>query len=124
MFDVGAGWQAFLWLPCTPEKLVTIPMAMWFNFKLFKDAKTEAHLKTMLEQARYDWDKVRWRRHMREMEIIGLVELWYSSKVRSPLTQHAWSYLERRKFIKDGKPTYKLYALLSRHNIHIKGVNV
>lgn len=59
MWEVGAGWQAFLWMPFTPEKLVTIPMSIWFNFKLFKDEKTTTLLNNMLEQARYDWNKVK-----------------------------------------------------------------
>ena len=59
MFDVGAGFQAFLWMPFTPEKLVTIPMAMWFNFKIFKDEKTTTMLANMLSQAKEDWGKAK-----------------------------------------------------------------
>lgn len=59
IFNVGAGWQAFLWMPFTPEKLVTIPMAMWFNFKLFKDEKTTGLLNDMLGQAKADWQKAK-----------------------------------------------------------------
>ena len=59
MFDIGVGWQALLWLPFTPEKLVTIPIAVWFNFKLFKDAKTERLLNDMLAQAKSDWNKIK-----------------------------------------------------------------
>lgn len=59
MLDVGAGWQAFLWLPFTPEKLVTIPLAMWFNAKLVKDPKTKASLVEMKAQAYADWQKIK-----------------------------------------------------------------
>lgn len=59
MFNVGAGWQAFLWMPFTPEKLVTIPMAMWFNAKMFRDEKTHNNLANMKQQAISDWNKVK-----------------------------------------------------------------
>ena len=40
MTTVGLSYQAFLWLPVTPEKLVTIPIAIWFHRILFpKDFK-------------------------------------------------------------------------------------
>ena len=59
MLTVGTSYQAFLWLPVTPEKLVTIPIAMWFNFLLFKDKKTEENLKKMKQQALDDWNKTK-----------------------------------------------------------------
>lgn len=59
MTNTGAGWQAFLWMPFTPEKLVTIPMAMWFNAKLFKDEKTHNNLAKMKQQAISDWNKIK-----------------------------------------------------------------
>ncbi len=34
MRNVGLGYLAFLWIPGTPEKLITIPIAMWLR-KLF-----------------------------------------------------------------------------------------
>jgi hypothetical protein len=61
MRDVGIGWQAFLWLPFTPEKMVTIPLAMWFNAKLIRDAKTTDYLKVMKAQAYDDWTKIKKR---------------------------------------------------------------
>ena len=51
MLDVGLAYQAFLWLPITPEKLVTIPIAMWLNLKVFKDAKTAAALAALKKKA-------------------------------------------------------------------------
>lgn len=47
---------AFLYLPFTPEKLFTIPIAIWLHFKLFKtDTKTQEYLNTMYIQAKKDW---------------------------------------------------------------------
>lgn len=59
LLNTGLGWQTFLWLPFTPEKLVTIPIAMWFNFKLFNDEKTNMLLTNMKKQALQDWNKVK-----------------------------------------------------------------
>jgi chaperonin GroEL len=36
MFNVGILYQAFLWLPCTPEKVVTIPLAIFYKKLIFK----------------------------------------------------------------------------------------
>ena len=38
MSAVGTGYAAFLWLPCTPEKLITVPISV-FIYKLFKKNK-------------------------------------------------------------------------------------
>lgn len=35
MYITGLSYLAFLWLPCTPEKIVTIPIAYWLS-KIFK----------------------------------------------------------------------------------------
>ena len=49
---------AFLYLPWTPEKLITIPMAIFFHLKLFKkDSKTHEQLQDLYEQAKSDWSK-------------------------------------------------------------------
>ena len=58
MLNVGVAYQAFWYLPFTPEKLITIPMAMWFNYKLFKDEKNAQLLSNMKNQALYDWRKM------------------------------------------------------------------
>ena len=48
----------FLYLPWTPEKLITIPMAIFFHLKLFKnDSKTHEQLEDMYKQAKSDWSK-------------------------------------------------------------------
>lgn len=59
MFNVGTGWQAFLWMPFTPEKLVTIPLAMWFNKLIFRDEKTKRMLGAMKNQAKDDWQGIK-----------------------------------------------------------------
>ncbi len=46
MVAVGSGYLAFLWLPFTPEKLVTIALAILFLRLFFpKDEKTLAALR-------------------------------------------------------------------------------
>ena len=53
---------AFLYIPTTPEKLITIPMAIFFQTQLFKgDEKTKAQLNDMYAQAKSDWRKVKYR---------------------------------------------------------------
>lgn len=53
MLAVGTTYLAFLWLPITPEKIITIPMAIAF-LKLFfpKDEKTLAVLMQMYQKAK------------------------------------------------------------------------
>ncbi len=53
MFYVGTTYLAFLWLPVTPEKIITIPMAIAF-LKLFfpKDENTLAVLNGMYQKAK------------------------------------------------------------------------
>lgn len=33
---IGVSYVAFLWLPCTPEKLITIPMAVFIEKHILK----------------------------------------------------------------------------------------
>lgn len=53
MFYVGTTYLAFLWLPITPEKIITIPMSIAL-LKLFfpKDQKTLAVLQNMYQKAK------------------------------------------------------------------------
>lgn len=37
MWRIGTGYLAFLWLPCTPEKVITIPLAVVIRRSIFKD---------------------------------------------------------------------------------------
>ena len=53
MFAVGTTYLAFLWLPITPEKIVTIPLAIAFLRAFFpKDEKTLAVLVNMHQKAK------------------------------------------------------------------------
>jgi hypothetical protein len=36
MLAIGTSYTAILWLPCTPEKLITIPLAIFIKKILFK----------------------------------------------------------------------------------------
>ena len=53
MFYVGTTYLAFLWLPITPEKIITIPLAIAFLKWFFpKDEKTLAVLQQMYQKAK------------------------------------------------------------------------
>ena len=43
LIAIAGSYQAFLWLPCTPEKLITIPIAIWIHKKLFKKDFNNLH---------------------------------------------------------------------------------
>lgn len=46
---IAIGWLTFLWMPWCPEKLITIPLAIWLHKKLFPRHSTAA-LDQMLEK--------------------------------------------------------------------------
>ena len=46
---VSISWQAFLWTPICPEKLVTIPLTIWLHKKIFPNHST-ANLDNILKQ--------------------------------------------------------------------------
>ena len=53
MTAVGAAYMAFLWLPATPEKLLTLAIAVFLFKCLFpNDTKTLAHLHALRLRAR------------------------------------------------------------------------
>lgn len=53
MFYTGTTYLAFLWLPITPEKIITIPLAIAFLKVLFpKDQQTLAVLQQMYQKAK------------------------------------------------------------------------
>jgi len=53
MFYLGTTYLAFLWLPFTPEKIITVPIAIAFLKWLFpKDEKTLAVLVEMYQKAK------------------------------------------------------------------------
>ena len=54
MLAVGTTYAAFLWLPCTPEKLITIPIALFFQKILFKKyTQTNAELNQLLSEEKH-----------------------------------------------------------------------
>jgi len=53
---------AFLYIPITPEKLITIPFAIYILTRLFKNhPKTRKQLDDMYDQAKSDWHKVKFK---------------------------------------------------------------
>lgn len=53
---------AFLYIPTTPEKLITIPLAIFIQLLLFRnDVKTRKQLDEMYSQAKSDWHKVKFK---------------------------------------------------------------
>lgn len=52
MYTIGISYCAFLWLPTTPEKIITIPIACWLVRKLFpNDFHTIKLLNKIKEEA-------------------------------------------------------------------------
>lgn len=45
MSAVGASYVGILWLPCTPEKLITIPLAVFIKKLLFRKGNYEKRIK-------------------------------------------------------------------------------
>lgn len=56
MLIAGSTWAGILWLPCTPEKIITIPLTLYLYTKIFgnKNKKTIEKLERMHEQAKED----------------------------------------------------------------------
>lgn len=60
MLAAGTFWATVLWLPFTPEKLITIPLTLYLYVKLFGHKESEK-LERMLVEARRDWEATkRW----------------------------------------------------------------
>lgn len=58
MMAVASGYLAFLWLPVSPEKLVTIAIAIFLLKKLFpKDTKTLGVLKDLRDKVKLKFKK-------------------------------------------------------------------
>jgi len=72
MIAVGGGYLSMLWLPISPEKIITIPMAIWIHTKMFKnDDKTRALLIEMYGQAQEDFKalKLKLKRNKKKVEV-------------------------------------------------------
>lgn len=62
MLAAGTFWATVLWLPITPEKLITIPLTLYLYVKLFGHKESEK-LERMLVEAKSDWEATkRWFR--------------------------------------------------------------
>ena len=69
MFVVGTSYLAFLWMPFTIEKIVTIPLAIFFQTKLFpKDKKLNKQLQEMNNEVKTIIAEMRDKRHWRKMK--------------------------------------------------------
>ena len=61
MLAAGTFWATVLWLPFTPEKLITVPLTLYLYVKLFGSGNEK--LERMLVEARRDWEATkRWFR--------------------------------------------------------------
>lgn len=53
------GYIIFIWT-VGPEKIITIPMAIWFLVRFFKNhQKTRQELDRLYEEAKSDWNKLK-----------------------------------------------------------------
>ena len=58
---VAISWLTFLWMPWCPEKLITIPLAIWLHKKLFPKHST-AHFDNMLKEEKEKFKQRKLRR--------------------------------------------------------------
>ena len=58
MLASGTFWATVLWLPFTPEKLITIPLTLYLYVKLFGHKESEK-LEAMVLEAHKDWNNTR-----------------------------------------------------------------
>ena len=60
LVNFARAYIVFLYLPFTPEKLVTIPLAIFLLVKLFKNHnKTRVQLDDLYSQSKEDWAKLK-----------------------------------------------------------------
>lgn len=60
MLAAGTFWATVLWLPITPEKLITIPLTMWIYIRWRSKGDTVSNeLQNMLLEAKQDWNKTK-----------------------------------------------------------------
>ncbi len=45
--SVAGAYLALLWLPCTPEKILTVALAVWLRKALFPDGRRKERSKTL-----------------------------------------------------------------------------
>lgn len=62
MVGICGSYMAFLWLPFTPEKIITIPLAIWFQTLFFKrDKKLRLQLEDMKKEAVKDFRLLKYK---------------------------------------------------------------
>lgn len=93
MWAVGTAYAAFLYFPFTIEKLITIPMAIFFQTKFFKhDIKLRNQLLDMKAEAHKDWKSVKYKiwcmfhfrsLYMHRLSIIGFNQRWFYESYRN-----------------------------------------
>ena len=62
---IALGWLTFLWMPWCPEKLITIPLAIWLHKKLFPNHSV-ASLNEILEKEQADYKKRKIKRRKKD----------------------------------------------------------
>ena len=95
MLIVGTTYAGILYLPFTIEKLITIPMAMWFQARLFpKDMKLRQEFIKMKQQAICDFKAIKYkvwciyrgkRLKRLKMEIIGFKKGVYYERIKDKI---------------------------------------
>ncbi len=67
MIAVASAYLAFLWVPFTPEKIVTVFLAIWLLKRLFpKDQKTLGLLLKMRDKAKALWQQQKEKRKQKD----------------------------------------------------------
>ena len=60
MLAAGTFWATILWLPITPEKLLTIPLTLWIYIRWRNKEDTVSNeLQNMLAEAHRDWNNTK-----------------------------------------------------------------
>ena len=65
MLAAGTFWATLLWLPITPEKLITIPLTLWIyiRWRGNKGDAVSSQLQRVVVEARGDWQRTKqWMR--------------------------------------------------------------
>lgn len=74
MLISGSTWAGILWLPCTPEKIITIPLTLFLYTKIFgnKNTKTIEKLNKMHAQAKADLQsfKIHFNKFKKDLVVI------------------------------------------------------
>lgn len=69
MIAVSGAYLTFLWLPVSPEKLLTFAISIWLLRQFFpQDTKTLAVMRDLYHNAKIQWQKFRERRKQKKEE--------------------------------------------------------